>query len=112
MKFKIRKQMFRLAALTVSVGGCAHTVNLLNTTSPKFEGEYALAATPPINSDTTRLKVVSFNIKLADRIGPAIEVLRESALRNADVFASGDGRRRSGTNRPGLEAQLHLLPRR
>ena len=79
--------MFRLAALTVSVGGCAHTVNLLNTTSPKFEGEYALAATPPINSDTTRLKVVSFNIKLADRIGPAIEVLRESALRNADVLS-------------------------
>jgi endonuclease/exonuclease/phosphatase family metal-dependent hydrolase len=31
--------------------------------------------------------VVSFNIKLADRIGPAIEVLQDSALQDADVLS-------------------------
>jgi len=86
MQFKI-KQTFHLAALTVPLAACAATVNLLNPTSPKFEGEYALAATKPVHSDTTRLKVVSFNIKLADRIGPAIEVLQDSALQDADVLS-------------------------
>jgi endonuclease/exonuclease/phosphatase family metal-dependent hydrolase len=81
------KQRFQLAALAASLAACAPTVNLLNPTSPKFEGEYALAAATPVHSDTTRLKVVSFNIKLADRIGPAIEVLQDSALQDADVLS-------------------------
>jgi endonuclease/exonuclease/phosphatase family metal-dependent hydrolase len=81
------KQTFQLAALAASLAACAPTVNLLNPTSPKFEGEYALAAATPVHSDTTRLKVVSFNIKLADRIGPAIEVLQDSALQDADVLS-------------------------
>jgi endonuclease/exonuclease/phosphatase family metal-dependent hydrolase len=85
MQFKV-KQTFQLAALTV-LAACAPTVNLLNPTSPTFEGEYALATATPVHSDTTRLKVVSFNIKLADRIGPAIEVLQDSALHDADVLS-------------------------
>jgi endonuclease/exonuclease/phosphatase family metal-dependent hydrolase len=81
------KQTFQLGALAASLAACAPTVNLLNPTSPKFEGEYALAAATPVHSDTGRLKVVSFNIKLADRIGPAIEVLQDSALQDADVLS-------------------------
>lgn len=76
-----------LAALTLSVAGCAPTINLLNLTSPKFEGGYAHLAARTAESDTTRLKVVSFNIKLADRIGSAIEVLQGPKLRDADVIS-------------------------
>ncbi len=74
-------------SLTLSLAGCAPTINLLNPTSPRFEGGYAKLAAPPAESDSTRVKVVSFNIKLADKIGPAIEVLRDSALQGADVVS-------------------------
>ena len=88
-----RNRTAQLAAFAASLVACAPTVNLLNPTSPKFEGEYALSAAHPSESDatrisdTTRIKVVSFNIKLADRIGPAIDVLRDEALRDADVIS-------------------------
>ena len=78
---------FYLAALTLSLVSCAPTVNLLHPTSPKFEGGYAQPEAPRAEFDTSRIKVVSFNIKLADRIGPAIEVLRDDALRDADVIS-------------------------
>jgi endonuclease/exonuclease/phosphatase family metal-dependent hydrolase len=67
------------------LAGCAPTVNLLNPMSPKFEGSYAapIAATGAAN----RLRVVSFNIKLADQIDRAIEVLRTGELANADVIS-------------------------
>jgi endonuclease/exonuclease/phosphatase family metal-dependent hydrolase len=78
---------FQLAALTLALVSCAPTVNLLNPTSPRFEGGYARTAAKPAASDTSRIKVVSFNIKLADRIEPAIEVLRTEALRDADVIS-------------------------
>ncbi len=82
-----RNRTFHLAALTLLVSSCAPTVNLLNPTSPRFEGGYAHTGARQAQSDTSRLKVVSFNIKLADRIGPAIEVLRDGALRDADVIS-------------------------
>jgi endonuclease/exonuclease/phosphatase family metal-dependent hydrolase len=75
-----------LGAATLILAACAHTVNLLNPTSPKFEGSYAqpMMAT----TDTgTRIRVVSFNIKLADRIEPAIGVLRSNELRDADIIS-------------------------
>jgi endonuclease/exonuclease/phosphatase family metal-dependent hydrolase len=83
----ISARALQSTALTLVLAGCTHTVNLLNPTSPKFEGEYAPITAPAMKSDISRIKVVSFNIKLADRIGPAIEVLRDSALRDADVIS-------------------------
>jgi endonuclease/exonuclease/phosphatase family metal-dependent hydrolase len=80
-------QILRLTALTLSLAACAPTVNLLNPTSPKFEGGYARAAPSFKDATSSRIKVVSFNIKLADRIGPAIEVLRSAPLRDADVIS-------------------------
>jgi endonuclease/exonuclease/phosphatase family metal-dependent hydrolase len=76
---------FRTAAVVLVLAGCAHAVNLLNPVSPKFEGTYA----PPISSTAvvTRIRVVSFNIKLADRIEPAIDVLRTPELAGADVIS-------------------------
>jgi endonuclease/exonuclease/phosphatase family metal-dependent hydrolase len=65
--------------------GCAQTSNLLHPLTPKFQGSYAqpiAAADQP-----TRLRVVTFNIKLADQIDRAIEVLRSPELRNADVIS-------------------------
>jgi endonuclease/exonuclease/phosphatase family metal-dependent hydrolase len=72
-----------VAALLLA--GCAHTVNLLNPLSPKFQGSYAR---PVAAADAgTRFRVVSFNIRLADQIDRAIEVLRAPELRNADVIS-------------------------
>jgi endonuclease/exonuclease/phosphatase family metal-dependent hydrolase len=75
------------AALTVALVSCAPTINLLNPASPRFEGQYAarVPAAPVAHSD--RVKVVSFNIKLADQISRAIEVLRQDPLRAADVIS-------------------------
>ena len=87
MKPATRHLTFSLAALTLSVASCAPTVNLLNPTSPRFEGGYAHTAAQSAESDSSRIKVVSFNIKLAERIGPAIEVLRSETLRDADVIS-------------------------
>ncbi len=86
MRSRNRNRTLALS-LTLSLAGCAPTINLLNPTSPRFEGGYAKLAAPPAESDSTRVKVVSFNIKLADKIGPAIEVLRDSALQGADVVS-------------------------
>jgi endonuclease/exonuclease/phosphatase family metal-dependent hydrolase len=87
MKPRTANRSFHLGAMTLALASCAPTVNLLNSTSPRFEGGYARGAAKPAESDTSRIKVVSFNIKLADRIGQAIEVLRTDALRDADVIS-------------------------
>lgn len=73
---------FTIAAV-VLLAGCAPTVNLLNPMSPKFEGSYAA----PVSAAANRLRVVSFNIKLADQIDRAIDVLRTGELANADVIS-------------------------
>jgi endonuclease/exonuclease/phosphatase family metal-dependent hydrolase len=86
MRSRARNPSFALA-FALSLAGCAPTINLLNPTSPRFEGGYAQLAARPTGSGTTRVKVVSFNIKLADKIGPAIEVLQDDALRDADVIS-------------------------
>jgi endonuclease/exonuclease/phosphatase family metal-dependent hydrolase len=71
-------------AAVLLLAGCAPTVNLLNPLSPKFEGSYAAPIAP---ADASRLRIVSFNIKLADQIDRAIEVLRTGELANADVIS-------------------------
>lgn len=65
--------------------GCARTTNLLEADMPRFAGRYAepvaeSAAAGPI-------RIVTFNIKLARRIEPAIEVLQSDSLRQADLLA-------------------------
>jgi endonuclease/exonuclease/phosphatase family metal-dependent hydrolase len=81
-------RIFQVGALTLALASCAPTVNLLNPASPRFEGGYAPSvAAPPAATHSGRIKVVSFNIKLADRIGPAIKVLRNVALQDADIVA-------------------------
>jgi endonuclease/exonuclease/phosphatase family metal-dependent hydrolase len=75
----------RLGALAILLTSCAPTINLLNPTSPKFEGAYA--DTAAINAGSSRIRVVSFNIKLSDAIGPAIEVLRSDSLKDADIIS-------------------------
>jgi endonuclease/exonuclease/phosphatase family metal-dependent hydrolase len=81
----LMRRGFHLAALVVLLSSCAHTINLLNPTSPKFEGAYA--GTTPAAAEFSRIRVVSFNIKLSDAIGPAIQVLQSDSLKNADIIS-------------------------
>jgi endonuclease/exonuclease/phosphatase family metal-dependent hydrolase len=87
MKSIGRTKIDRLGSVGTALllAACAHTVNLLNPLSPRFEGSYA----PPVTAADTgnRLRVVSFNIRLADQIDRAIEVLRTPELRNADIIS-------------------------
>jgi endonuclease/exonuclease/phosphatase family metal-dependent hydrolase len=80
---------FRVA-LPLTLVACAPTVNLLNPTTPRFEGNHASpvpAGASAAPADSAGITVVSFNIKLADRIGPAIDVLRRAPLADADVIS-------------------------
>jgi endonuclease/exonuclease/phosphatase family metal-dependent hydrolase len=83
----MRPKSVPLAALSAALASCTPTVNLLNPTSPKFEGMYARTAPSGADSASSRIRVVSFNIKLADRIGPAIAVLQSDQLHDADVIS-------------------------
>jgi len=74
-------------ATALTVAACAPTVNLLNPTSPKFTGDFAAPVSPDSTSTAAPLRVVTFNIKLADRIPLAIEVLRSGELRDADIIS-------------------------
>jgi endonuclease/exonuclease/phosphatase family metal-dependent hydrolase len=81
-----RTSRFRVLGLLSAVLwlGCARTSNLLNPNAPRFSGAYAVPTTavaPP------RLRIVTFNVKLARRIDRAIEVLRSDSLRAADIIA-------------------------
>src|SRR5215218_4838871 len=87
MRHHQRTGSFRLAVLAVALASCAPTINLLNPTSPRFEGLYAPPPGVQPVFETTHVRVVSFNVKLADRIGPAIAVLQSDALREADVIS-------------------------
>jgi len=97
------KELLRLAA-TIVLTACAPTVNLLNPTSPKFEGAYAVQSATRADARST-LRIVSFNIKLADRIDAAIEVLQRSPLRDADIISLQE-MDESGTER--IARALHL----
>lgn len=78
---------FTLAAVvTLVLAACTPTINLLNPVSPKFEGSYARPAAGS-SEVRSRIRVVSFNIKLADHIEQAIEVLRSDSLRDADLVS-------------------------
>ncbi len=94
-----------VAAGSLALASCANTVNLLNPTSPRFEGAFAAPVSDSTIRSTRRLRVVSFNIKMADRIGPAIEVLRSDSLRDADIISLQE-MDEAGTER--IARELHL----
>lgn len=74
-------------AAAIMLASCAPTINLLNPTSPRFEGTYAPPPAVGLGTGSSRIRVVSFNIKLSERIGRAIEVLQSDALRDADIIS-------------------------
>lgn len=94
-----------VAAGAMTLASCANTVNLLNPTSPRFEGAFAPPQTGYTGAPLTQMRVVSFNIKMADRIGAAIEVLRSGPLRDADIISLQE-MDESGTER--IARELHL----
>ena len=72
-------------ALGLLVAGCVNTVNLTNAGGPGFEGHYAPdSARAPAGAP---VRIVSFNIRYAQEIDRAIELLRGDSLRGADVIA-------------------------
>jgi endonuclease/exonuclease/phosphatase family metal-dependent hydrolase len=75
------------AAALMLASCAAPTVNLLNPVSPKFEGRFAAPGATAEAAEPVPIRVVSFNVKLADRIDPAIEVLRSGVLRDADIIS-------------------------
>jgi endonuclease/exonuclease/phosphatase family metal-dependent hydrolase len=84
----VRRPGFRLGAAVASaalLAACAPMPNLLNPSSPRFEGHYAGSA-PGGVSPAPSLRVVTFNIKFAREIDRAIEVLESDSLRDADVL--------------------------
>ena len=103
-----------MGKILVVVGGslvlssCANTVNLLNPTSPRFEGTFAAPVSDSTAGPAGRLRVVSFNIKMADRIGPAIEVLRSDSLRDADIISLQE-MDEAGTERIAREMHLNYV---
>lgn len=97
-----------LAAGALALASCAPTVNLLNPTSPRFEGAFAPPPTAHTDVPVTRVRVVSFNIKFADRIDAAIEVLRSDPLAEADIISLQE-MDESGTERIARALQLNYV---
>jgi endonuclease/exonuclease/phosphatase (EEP) superfamily protein YafD len=72
-----------VCAAAVLLAACARTTNLLDPARPRFTGAYALLA-----ADSTAggpIRIVTFNVKLSQQIGPAIAVLSGDSLRGADI---------------------------
>jgi endonuclease/exonuclease/phosphatase family metal-dependent hydrolase len=69
------------------MAACAPTVNLLHPTTPRFAGDFTAPAPADSAAAPSPLRVVTFNIKLGDRIPLAIEVLRSGELRDADIIS-------------------------
>lgn len=84
LRHAVRIPVLGMCAVVLMVG-CARTTNLLNPTMPRFSGQYANPVTD--SGATPRVRIVTFNIKLARRIDRAIEVLRSDSLRDADILA-------------------------
>lgn len=64
---------------------CAPAFNFVQPDGPRFQGNYAEAATGPAEA-AHGIRVVTFNIKLSRRVGRAIQVLQDSLLRPADII--------------------------
>jgi hypothetical protein len=80
--------MIGLSAMLMTGCALAPTTNLLDPTSPSFEGSYAPTAVADTAADApASVRVVTFNIKLGRRIDRAITVLQGDSLRGADILA-------------------------
>jgi endonuclease/exonuclease/phosphatase family metal-dependent hydrolase len=97
-----------VAAGALALISCAPTVNLLHPTSPRFEGAFGPPPAVQIQAAVTRVRVVSFNIKLADRIEAAIEVLGSDSLQNADIISLQE-MDESGTERIARKLRLNYV---
>ena len=84
--FHNRLRHLPIAALVVVLlASCAPMANLLNPSTPRFEGHYGSPASSA-GVPGAPLRVVTFNIKFAQEIDRAIGVLEKDSLRNADVL--------------------------
>jgi endonuclease/exonuclease/phosphatase family metal-dependent hydrolase len=82
------KRVLASGAAAVLLAACAaRTVNLLDPVSPKFEGRFAVPVMASESTGPGPIRVVSFNVKLADRIDATIGVLESGELRDADIIA-------------------------
>jgi endonuclease/exonuclease/phosphatase family metal-dependent hydrolase len=94
----------RAALLAATLlAACTRTINLLDPTSPKFSGDYALQGRDP--AATGPIRIVTFNVKLGRRIDRAISVLEGDSLRGADIVTLEEMDDR-GTDR--MARALHL----
>jgi endonuclease/exonuclease/phosphatase family metal-dependent hydrolase len=72
-----------VALAALALGGCAKAQNYAEPNSPRHETRHGVPGEP----DGT-LRVVSFNLKFAEKVDEAIAVLRDTpALREADILA-------------------------
>ncbi|HEX2249740.1 MAG TPA: endonuclease/exonuclease/phosphatase family protein, partial [Gemmatimonadales bacterium] len=97
-----------LVVAAAVLASCTPTVNLLNPLSPRFDGAFAPVAEEQPSNTPTAIRVVSFNIKLADHIDSAIAVLGSDPLRNADIISLQE-MDESGTERIARALRLNYI---
>jgi endonuclease/exonuclease/phosphatase family metal-dependent hydrolase len=102
----VKQRLFVVAAATLV--SCTPTINLLNPVSPKFHGAYAPVRAERPRSISTPIRVVSFNIKLADHIDSAIAVLGNAPLSTADIISLQE-MDESGTERIARALKLNYI---
>ena len=68
------------------LAACAPTVTFTRPDGPRFDGHYAA---PAVDASPAAgpIRVVTFNVKLGERVDRAIELLEREPLRTADIFA-------------------------
>jgi endonuclease/exonuclease/phosphatase family metal-dependent hydrolase len=79
----LRRGVFPLVLLAAL--GCAQASNLMDPAGPRFAADYAPARVS--KGGTGPIRVVSFNIRYAQEIARATEILRRPPLAGADLIA-------------------------
>ena len=67
--------------------GCAQASNLMDPLGPRFAADYAPVPAPEADQTAGPVRVVSFNIRFAQEISRATEILQRPPLAGADVIA-------------------------
>ncbi len=102
------KHSLCVIAAVVALSSCTPTVNLLNPVSPRFHGAFAPVPAERPRSISMPIRVVSFNIKLADHIDSAIAVLGSDPLGTADIISLQE-MDESGTERIARALKLNYI---
>jgi endonuclease/exonuclease/phosphatase family metal-dependent hydrolase len=102
------KQSLLVVTAVAALASCAPTINLLNPVSPRFDGAFAPVPAEQPHSIPTSIRVVSFNIKLADHIDSAIAVLGSGPLSAADIISLQE-MDESGTERIARALKLNYI---